>query len=298
MDDFNKYLENLRFNILQIADITNEKSINYGYQFTVIKDAEKVVLTVYNGKKGRKIVWSGAGQLRNKLEAAVNGTAADTAAFNVRDDQKWAGSDESGKGDFFGPLVVAAVVLDKSSAEKLHMAGVKDCKALTDKKILELEKLIMADAVDYTVLELKPTYYNLRYEQIKQAGGNLNQLLTSGHIAALSKVIERQKDCSGALIDQFTLSNTIIELLKQKFPSVEFRQQPRAEADMAVAAASILARARFLQTMEHLTQKAGINLQKGGGSEATKCAKILAEKFGRDSLKDYVKLHFANYKSI
>ena len=298
MDDFNKYLEKLRFNILQYADISSEKSINYGYQFTAVKGGEKVVLTVYNGKKGRKMVWSGAGQLRDMLESAVTGNVSDETLFTMQNYQKWAGSDESGKGDFFGPLVVAAVVLDKAAAEKLCQAGVKDCKALTDKKILELEKIIMSDAVDYTVLELKPKYYNMRYEQIKKAGGNLNQLLTLGHIAALSQVIERQKDCSGALIDQFTPSNTIIELLSERFPSVKFKQQPRAEADMAVAAASILARARFLQSMDILAERTGINLSKGGGSEATKCAKILAEKFGKDILKDYVKLHFANYKSI
>ena len=84
----------------------------------------------------------------------------------------WAGSDESGKGDFFGSLVVAATVVDNTTAAKLQAAGVKDCKLLTDKKILELEYVIKSTVVDFSVLELKPKIYNLRYEQVAAAGAS------------------------------------------------------------------------------------------------------------------------------
>ncbi len=76
------------------------------------------------------------------------------------------GSDESGKGDFFGSLVIAAVVVDDTTAGKLQAAGVKDCKLLTDKKILALEDVIKNTVVEFSVLELKPKFYNLRYEQV------------------------------------------------------------------------------------------------------------------------------------
>lgn len=211
----------------------------------------------------------------------------------------WAGSDESGKGDFFGSLVVAATVVDSTTAVKLQAAGVKDCKLLTDKKILELEDIIKSTVVDYSVLELKPKIYNLRYEQVAVAGGKLNQLLGYGHVAALSQVLERQKDCHSALIDQFTQSTVNLKALQQRFPGCSVRQQPKAESNLAVAAASVLARARFLRTMEELAQQAGVGeLPKGGGEQATACARRLAERYGKDALRDYVKLHFANYKRV
>ena len=189
--------------------------------------------------------------------------------------------------------------MDNTTAAKLQAAGVKDCKLLTDKKILELEDVIKATVVDYSVLELKPKIYNLRYEQVAAAGGKLNQLLGYGHVAALSQVLERQKDCHSALIDQFTQSTVNLKALQQRFPGCSVRQQPKAESNLAVAAASVLARARFLRTMDKLAQQAGVGeLPKGGGEQATACARRLAEKYGKDALREYVKLHFANYKRV
>ena len=189
--------------------------------------------------------------------------------------------------------------MDNTTAAKLQAAGVKDCKLLTDKKILELEDVIKSTVVDFSVLELKPKIYNLRYEQVAAAGGKLNQLLGYGHVAALSQVLERQKDCHSALIDQFTQSTVNLKALQQRFPGCSVRQQPKAESNLAVAAASVLARARFLRTMEELAQQAGVGeLPKGGGEQATACARRLAEKYGKDALREYVKLHFANYKRV
>ena len=211
----------------------------------------------------------------------------------------WAGSDESGKGDFFGPLVVAACVVDDSTAGKLAAAGVKDCKLLTDKKILELEDVIKATVVDYSVLELKPKVYNLRYEQVVAQGGKLNQLLGYGHVAALTQVLARHSDCHAALIDQFTTSTVNLRVLRERFPECVGRQQPKAESNLAVAAASVLARARFLRTLEELACAAGeAALPKGGGAQATACARRLAESLGKAALREYVTLHFANYTRL
>lgn len=212
---------------------------------------------------------------------------------------KWAGSDESGKGDFFGSLVVAAVVVDETTAEKLAAAGVKDCKLLSDKKILALENVIKSIVVDSCVLNMQPKIYNLRYAQVVEAGGKLNQLLGLGHIAALSQVLARHTDCTSALIDQFTPSYENVHELHRRFPFCQVRQQPKAESDIAVAAASVLARASFLRTMDDLAARAGVSaLPKGGGAQATEGARMLAAKFGKEALREYVKLHFANYKRI
>lgn len=299
-NDFGEFLAGIREKIESAASISSEKDINYGHQFTVLQGGAKVSLNVYNGKKGRRLVWSGDSSLQEKLRAAVEGRAAAAEACALPESGgQWAGSDESGKGDFFGPLAVAAVVADGGTEARLRQAGVKDCKLLTDKKILELEEVIKSSVIDYCVLVLKPKIYNMRYEQVAAQGGKLNRLLGLGHIAALSQVLERCPECRSALIDQFTASDENIHALGQKFPGRSFRQQPKAESDLAVAAASVLARAAFLHNMEELAKEAGEpELPKGGGEAATACARRLAGRLGREALRNFVKLHFANYRRV
>ena len=206
-EQFSAYLAGAKEKLSAELPIAAEKKINYGYQYTVKLAEAKLTLNIYNGKKGLNIVYSGDSALAERAAALLEGRRAQAAApATFVTDSLWAGSDESGKGDFFGSLVVAAVVVDNSTADKLRAAGVKDCKLLTDKKILELEDIIKASVVDYSVLELKPRVYNLRYEQVAAQGGKLNQLLGYGHVAALSKVLEKHEDCHSALIDQFTTS--------------------------------------------------------------------------------------------
>ena len=299
-EQFSAYLAGAKEKLSAELPIAAEKKINYGYQYTVKLAEAKLTLNIYNGKKGLNIVYSGDSALAERAAALLEGRRAQAAApATFVTDGLWAGSDESGKGDFFGSLVVAAVVVDNSTADKLRAAGVKDCKLLTDKKILELEDIIKASVVDYSVLELKPRVYNLRYEQVAAQGGKLNQLLGYGHVAALSKVLEKHEDCHSALIDQFTTSMVNIRALKQLFPQCDVRQQPKAESNLAVAAASVLARAQFLHTMAALAAEAGVReLPKGGGAQATACARELAAKYGKEALRNYVKLHFANYQRV
>lgn len=299
-EQFSAYLAEAKAKLSAELPITAEKKINYGYQYTVKLAEAKLTLNIYNGKKGLNVVYSGDSALAERAAALLEGRKAQAAApATFVTDGLWAGSDESGKGDFFGSLVVAAVVVDNSTADKLRAAGVKDCKLLTDKKILELEDIIKASVVDYSVLELKPRVYNLRYEQVAAQGGKLNQLLGYGHVAALSRVLEKHEDCHSALIDQFTTSMVNIRALKQRFPQCDVRQQPKAESNLAVAAASVLARAQFLHTMAALAAEAGVReLPKGGGAQATACARELAAKYGKEALRNYVKLHFANYQRV
>ena len=313
--EFKHYLQAVHDKISAVLDITKEKDINYGHQFVVELCQAKLTLNIYNGKKGLSYVFSGDSALEGKVRELLgeckqsSRSEGDFASSAVRVDDaagasalprgKWAGSDESGKGDFFGPLVVSAVVVDDSTAAKLAAAGVKDCKLLTDKKILQLEDVIKSTVVDFSVLELKPKVYNLRYKQVLAQGGKLNQLLGYGHVAALSQVLERHEDCHAALIDQFTTSLVNVRELTRRFPNCVVKQQPKAEVNLAVAAASVLARARFLRTMAELAEAAGeAILPKGGGAQATACARRLADRLGKAELVNFVKLHFANYARI
>ena len=141
--------------------------------------------------------------------------------------------------------------------------------------------------------------YNFRYQQMRADGKNLNHLLSNGHIAVLSNVLRQCPQCNYALVDQFTASNDIRSSLQREFPEVNVVQQHRAEADIAVAAASVLARARFLAIMQELAAQVGRSeIPKGGSDAATACARELLKELGRSALERLVKVHFANYKKI
>lgn len=315
-NDFAAYIDNLKKQVKNFDSslAVTEKPLQYGVQLTVTGSDSKVVISVYNGKKGLKLVWGGsASTLRSQLEAYLTGKTVDTAAEmlsvcgsdytllrNCADFKGiWAGSDESGKGDFFGPLVVAAVLVDIAAAEKLVRLGVRDCKLINDKEVLRLAELIREAAPVNSVLALKPEMYNFRYQQIRADGKNLNHLLSNGHIAVLSNVLRQCPQCNYALVDQFTASNDIRSSLQREFPEVNVVQQHRAEADIAVAAASVLARARFLAIMQELAAQVGCSeLPKGGSDAATACARELLKELGRSALERLVKVHFANYKKI
>lgn len=175
--------------------------------------------------------------------------------------------------------------------------GVRDCKLINDKEVLRLAELIVEAAPINTVLALKPEMYNFRYQQMRADGKNLNHLLSNGHIAVLRNVLRQCPQCNYALVDQFTASNDIRASLQQEFPDVNIVQQHRAEADIAVAAASVLARAKFLEIMQELAEQVGRNeLPKGGSDAATNCARELLKELGRGALERLVKVHFANYK--
>ena len=211
----------------------------------------------------------------------------------------WMGSDESGKGDYFGPLVVASVCLDVHGGEALLNAGVRDCKDMTDLKILSLREEIEKTALAYTVLVMKPHAYNMRYEQVQQQGGNLNNLLALGHIAALKQTWQKYPKCRLALVDQFAKNDSIPEGVHAFAPELQVWQRPRAEEDIAVAAASVLARAAFLQTIQEMGKEAGIGrIPKGGGEAATNAARRLVQKQGTKVLEHFVKLHFANTQKL
>jgi len=316
MNDFDNYIKVLqdKFMTLNLNEL-KLKPINYGKQFVLLRQNDKAVLSVYNGKKGRKLVWGGSESfLQTEAMNLVNGNtgpmqednagrrASESRISLLEDipgfDYLWVGSDESGKGDFFGPLVVASVMVNKSIALELINIGVKDSKTLKDVKIKELAVMIEKIATNHIVLALKPEAYNLRYQQLKEKKQNLNNLLANGHIAVLSQALEVNKQCHFALVDRFTVNNNIAGMVQKSYPFVTVVQQPRAEADIAVAAASILARAKFVSVMEELSSLAGVELPKGGGKAATECAKSILLQQGEGNLAKLVKMHFANYKVL
>ena len=208
------------------------------------------------------------------------------------------GTDESGKGDYFGPMVVAAILIDGQTKAKLEVLGVKDSKLLSDKRCREFAaKIREICRGKYEEVEIPPERYNDLYESFRKEGKNLNHLLAWGHARAIESLLERHS-CTHAVADQFGDEHYILSSLMEKGKKIQLIQMPKGERDIAVASASILTRDKFLARLERLSQEYQIELPKGA-SEAVVIAgkQIIAEK-GPDDLRKVAKLHHKTTSKI
>ena len=206
------------------------------------------------------------------------------------------GIDESGKGDFFGPLIIAGVYVNEVTAPKLRAIGVCDSKAIkSDKKICELAvKIREIVGTDFTVVTLPNATYNRLYSQI----GNLNRLLAWGHARCIENILEKVPSCPHALSDKFGDESLIKRALMEKGRKIRLEQRTKAESDIAVAAASILARDGFLRGMKKLNESCQCELPRGAGPQVKIIGSQLVARQGRDILKSCAKLHFKTASEI
>ena len=202
------------------------------------------------------------------------------------------GTDESGKGDFFGPLVIAGVMADEKIAEKFIKLGIKDSKKLTDKKMLVLAEEIKKTA-PHSVIAISNPKYNQLYSNIK----NLNRLLAWGHARAIENILN-SNHCEYALSDKFGDESLIKSALMKNGRSIRLEQMCKAESDIAVAAASVLARATFVQKMQDMENTYGIKFQKGCSQLVKNVASEFIQKYGKDRLKEVCKTHFKTYNEV
>ncbi len=202
------------------------------------------------------------------------------------------GIDESGKGDYFGPLIIAAVFVDATTQGELKLMEVRDSKKLSDGRVFELAPDIKT-ICPYSVIAIGPQKYNELYAKIK----NLNRLLAWGHAKALETLLERVA-CDRAIADQFGDERLILNALQEKGRKITLEQRTKAESDLAVAAASVLARAEFLIRLKRLSGEVGTTLPKGASPAVELAAKMILKKHGRERLESVAKLHFKTTKSV
>lgn len=204
----------------------------------------------------------------------------------------WIGIDESGKGDYFGPLVIAAVHVTPQLADDLLALRVRDSKKIADSVIVKLAVDIKARC-RHTVIAIGPERYNELYGTIR----NLNRLLAWGHAKALETLLE-QVPCERAIADQFGDERLILNALQEKGRQITLEQRHRGEDDIAVAAASIVARAEFVGRLERLASQWGLPLPKGASQAVEAAAKTFVKKHGQDGLAKVAKLHFKTTKAV
>jgi ribonuclease HIII len=274
------------------------KLIDYGLQFDVSAPDLSGKIRIFQNKKNNiKMDYS---QLKGNINQKIPDLLADFG--NNSKDSSFIkdveipfpiiGTDESGKGDYFGPLVCAGVYVDEKTAKILVANGVKDSKELSDAKNLELANKIMEICRDqYTIIEISPERYNLLYDQFRKEQKNLNFLLAWCHAKAIEELLLKV-DCEMAIIDQFADERIVNSKLQEKGRSLKIIQRHKAERNIAVAAASVLARAKYLTKLSKLSKQYQINLPKGASESTIQAAKLFIAKNGLDSLPRVAKIHF------
>ena len=266
----------------------------YNHELTVSSLNEKIKVQVYFGKKGVKIILQGnkESDLYIKLSSIIFGDSLFIKSkTEIIEPDNYIGSDESGKGDFFGPLTVAAFFVDESIKSELIALDVKDSKLLSDIQINSIaEEIKNIKNVFYEVLVITPAKYNELYFKF----GNLNVLLNWAH----SNVIEgllKKITADTVITDKF--SNRDLEISTKNKHNINFIQTEKGERFIGVAAASILARNAMNIWFER-QKRNGFVLPKGASGEVEQKARQIKNQFGEDKLYDLVKLHFKTFEKI
>ena len=200
------------------------------------------------------------------------------------------GIDESGKGDFFGPLVIASAYTNENLVEKLRDMGVRDSKKISSDKVAlnmarDIKKLLGHRCAMVTI---GPRSYNRMYSKIR----NVNKLLAWGHARAIENLLEKVPDCPRALSDKFGPTHQIERALMDKGKKIQLDQRTKAESDPAVAAASILARAGFLYALKEMGKTHNFEVPKGASEKVRRQAEKLVAYKGPGILLETAKCHF------
>ena len=204
---------------------------------------------------------------------------------------KWIGVDESGKGDYFGYLVVAGVLLDEEKKKKLEEIGVKDSKQLSDSTATRLATQIRR-ICKHDIVMISPEKYNTLYKKFK----SLNTLLAWCHARVIENLLEKN-EVDFVITDKFGDEKFLKNALFERGKKAKIQQRIRAESDMAVAAASVLARAEFLKTLKKLSMEVGYSLPKGA-THVEEAAKELVQKHKEEVLDFVAKKHFKTTKRV
>jgi ribonuclease HIII len=254
---------------------------------------EKLSAAVY--EKGPKLLLQGKGIeefVQFQLEPRILGEAK-LGYEEVHSPEMFEahfGVDESGKGDFFGPLVIAGVYVDRGIARQFMEAGIQDSKRIgSDARIRALADVIRKTqgAIADTVV-IGPERYNDLYEKF----GNLNSLLGWGHARVIENLLAKRPDCPRALSDKFADARVIERSLLQRGREIKLEQRTKAESDLAVAAASIIAREAFISWLDAKSKALGIKLGRGVSATVKQTGRDLVAKNGPGILREVAKVHF------
>lgn len=288
-------------------DFCSYEKANKGEYIAFFAKTENLLLTIYRSKKDNefKAIFQG----ENPLEIAQKYDENASIIESKKDDFKakspskacWlvlkdqVGSDEVGTGDLFGPICVCATYVKKSDIQFLKSLGVDDSKRIKDEDIRVIGKQLI-NRLEYSQVSLN----NEKYNEVFDKKINMNEMKAKMHNQVLLNLKEKHPKVQMVVVDQFCSEENYYSYLFGTEKVVEkITFQTKAESYFpCVAAASIIARYSFLQKMDKLALKYGMEFPFGSSEKVTKFAKEFAEKFGKEELLKVVKKNFVNLKGI
>lgn len=291
MNDFDIYNKKLK-EFLSENDyiITEEKNINYGIMYRVKRSRESVI-RVYQNKKG-KITLDTSPVKDEDLLYILADFSGEEKKDSILLPPPLIGTDEAGKGDYFSSLIVCGVYADKMQYRELEKLGVKDSKKLTDEKMMEMSTEIIRICPDYALVEFTPEKLTELHSKY-----NINELLGMAH-ARTTAALNKKTGCKNSLSDKFGPENLIEDALRHYGVSINAVQFPRAEVNAAVAAASIIARCKFIKCVNALSEKYNMSFPLGAGDIVDRSGVEFVKKYGSDELKKVSKYFFKNTDKI
>ncbi len=290
--------QNVTEKLLEVnVHVTETKDLPYGVQLFLSDNRANCKINLYNSKKkGNSIVQAGGDKnllslVLSHLSLVAKADLDIPSGFRI-------GSDEAGKGDYFGPLVVAAVGCKRKTAAALLQMGVGDSKKLSNTKVKELyEKITVMDDIEYSVCSLLPLKYNAMFEEFKHTGRNSLDILAFAHGEVLNGLSNKTEDSFQVVVDKFCNMNRLSPWLEIPVSQVELRVRAE-DTEPVVAAASIIARSVYLAELSRFSLKYNFVFTPGSGASVDTLGRRLVRRFGSHVLTEIAKEHFVNSKRI
>jgi ribonuclease HIII len=297
-----------------VSDDTLKEMITYYQPYQTktpqhaVFQAKKNGVTI-TGYRSKKVMFQGQNPEveAGRWEALTSTEGSTKKTVNQHDympdaslyEQNTIGSDETGTGDYFGPITVCSCYVTNEQIALLKELGVKDSKNLTDDTIQSLAKTILQLEIPYSLVIL----HNEKYNRLQKQGWSQGKMKTMLHHAAITKLLKKIAPTKpdGIIIDQFATPNVYIKHLQSEGKTLPTKTYFVTKAEshaISVACASILARYSFVKEMDKLSKKAGFTLPKGASSKVDQAASYLVKKQGYESLDHFAKTHFKNTEKI
>lgn len=267
----------------------NKTQIAYGTQLTYTDGCRDYTVRVYENTKGR--ITLDVSQIKDEaVRLCVASFCPDGTIFPLMP-APLIGSDEAGKGDYFGPLCVCALYADETQYLRLKALGVRDSKTLSDDRIHLLAADIAKICPRFSVVKIGNAKFNALYEKT----GNINAIMGWAHATAIKNVLKTVA-CKNVLTDKYGSEHWLTGNLKGA--GLNIVQRPKAEQNTAVAAASILARNAFIESISALSKKYAVKLPLGAGAAVDEAAADIVKKLGIGLLNEIAKTGFKNTSRI
>ena len=284
-----------------VSTYSDYQKDNKGEYIVFFAKRPDLVVTVYSSKKEGeyKCLFIGDNALDEARifdpEAQINQKkeAQEKARWICLEDQ--IGSDEVGTGDFFGPICVCAAFVRKEDIKYLKQLGVDDSKRLKDEEIRELGKILIKK-IPYSQVSLN----NEKYNQLVRENMNMNEMKTKLHNQVLINLKKKYPEVSNFFIDEFASKDNYYKYLvgtKEIVSDLNFKTKGESYFP-CVAVGSIIARYSFLQKMDLMSKKYGMEFPFGSSTKVDKFAQEFVKKFGEAELLKVCKSNFINFKKL